>query len=557
MNLQNYKRFLKLVLVCCLLCNTSLIAQQPNILWLTCEDISPMLSMYGDSTASTPNLDKLAAESLIFTEAYTTVGVCAPSRSSLITGMYPVSIGTHQMRTGRDVFSWGARKYDGESEAVDINGYPIPHHSVVTPPEVKCFTEYLRKEGYFCSNNAKTDCQFAIPVTAYDENGSKAHWKNRKANQPFFSIFNHNVTHESKTWMHKDSLMTVDPETVPLPPYFPDTKTVRNDVARVYSNIELLDKKIGKRITELEAAGLLEHTIIFFFSDHGGPLPRGKREHYVSGLRVPMMVRLPKNLKQKYIDDLISFVDLGPTVLSLAGIKIPKQMQGQAFLGKQKAKKARKYIFGSGDRFDEYADRIRSVITKDFVYVKNYHPELPAYKDVTYRKNIEMTNELIQLNELGQLNKEQAYWFRKGKTKEEFYSRKNDPHNLDNQINNKQYKRKIRQMRKAMKRWQKAVRDIGHIPEKEHLAKMWPNGIQPRAAPPKIIQANEMVTLSCPTKGASIAYLITKREVEPKLDAGWQVYHKPLRMKPDEILYVMSTRLGFKDSEVVMRKNNK
>lgn len=542
------------LLIFALFLSFQLNAQQPNILWLSCEDISPMLSMYGDKTAETPNLDKLASESLIFNEAYTTVGVCAPSRSSIITGQYPVSIGTHQMRTGRDVYGWGSRKYDGKSNHYDINRDYIPRHSVVTPPETKCFTEYLRANGYFCTNNAKTDCQFAIPVTAYDENGRQAHWKNRKENQPFFAVFNHDVTHESKTWMHKDYEMTVDPNAVPLPDYFPDTKTVRTDVARVYSNIELLDKQIGEKIGELEEAGLLDNTIIFFFSDHGGPLPRGKRAHYVSGLKVPFMVRLPKDLKQKYINDPISFVDLGPTVLSLAGIPIPNQMQGQAFLGNQKTESTREYIFGSGDRFDEYADRIRSVISKEFVYVKNYHPELPAYKDVAYRRNINMTNEMLEMNEKGDLNGAQSYWFRKTKTKEELYVRADDSYSLNNVIDDKKYKKPIKKMRKALKRWQKEIGDIGHIPEKEHLEKMWPNGIQPKTVKPMISESNGKATLTCSTKGSSIAYLISEEEIEPNLDSGWMVYSKPLDLKKGEILYVMGTRLGFKDSEVVSLK---
>lgn len=527
--------------------------QQPNILWLTCEDISPMLSMYGDSTAQTPHLDKLASESLIYTEAYSTVGVCSPTRSSIITGMYPISIGTHQMRTGRDVFGWGTRQYDGKSNAFDINGDAIPHYAVVTPPQVKCFTEYMRKAGYYCTNNAKTDYQFAAPVTAFDQNGNKAHWKNRAEGQPFFSIFNHVVTHESKMWMHKDKPMTVDPATVPLPDYFPDTEIIRQDVARCYSNIELLDKQIGDKIAELEAAGLLDNTIIFFFSDHGGPLARGKREHYVSGLSVPFMVRIPDQLKQQYIDRPISFVDLAPTMLSLAGIEIPAYLQGHAFLGDQMEATEQKFIFGSGDRFDEFADRIRSVISKDFVYVKNYHTALPAYKDVAYRKNMDLTNELLAMRDKGELNEEQSYWFRTTKTKEEFYIRADDPYSLHNLIDDPKYKKQIAEMRKAAKKWQKEVKDVGHIPEKKYLENMWPGGIQPQTASPVITETNGTLSISCPTKGASIAYLITAKKIEPDLDAGWLVYSKPLRLKAGENLYVLSTRIGFKDSEIVVR----
>ena len=177
------KHFILIILI---FISNIVIAQRPNILWITVEDISPTLSFYGDSTSLTPNLDKLASQSLIYKEAFTTVGVCAPSRSSLITGMYPVSIGTHQMRTGKDVFSWGSRDYSGISNAIDVNGDSIPLHSVVTPVDVKCFTEYMRKDGYFCTNNSKTDYQFAAPVTAWDENGNNSHWRNRPIGKPFF-----------------------------------------------------------------------------------------------------------------------------------------------------------------------------------------------------------------------------------------------------------------------------------------------------------------------------------------------------------------------------------
>lgn len=524
---------------------------RPNILWLTCEDISPTLAMYGDSTASTPHLDRLAAESLIYKQAFTTVGVCAPSRSSIITGMFPVSIGTHQMRTGLDIFGWNYRIYDRPTNAIDINGDPIPLYSVVTPPDVKCFTEYLRAEGYYCTNNAKTDYQFAAPVTAWDQNGQKAHYNNRKPGQPFFSVFNHNVTHESRMWVNKDKPLTVDPSTVPLPPYFPDTDTVRRDVARNYSNIELLDAQIGEKIDELEKAGLLDSTIIFFYSDHGGPLPRGKRAHYESGLHVPLMVRIPDQLKTTYVDDFVSFVDLGPTVMSLAGIPKPVHMQGKAFLGPYKSKDQREYIFGSGDRFDEWSDRIRSVISKDFVYVKNYHPDLPAYKDVAYRKNIPMTNEMLALNASGDLNAEQSYWFRTTKTEEEFYVRSADPYSLHNVIDDPKYASEIKKHRQALMEWQSDINDIGHVAEKDHLETMWPGGVQPQTDMPEVVHSNNVVSISCATEGSSIAYIVSDSLFTPDLDAGWMVYTKPILVESGQYLYTMGTRIGYKDSEIV------
>tara|TARA_B100001057_G_scaffold369848_1_gene373616 strand:+ start:453 stop:2135 length:1683 start_codon:yes stop_codon:yes gene_type:complete len=551
---QMFRSFIRdLLLIYFLLISSISFSQKPNIIWITVEDISPTLSMYGDSTAKTPNLDELASESLIFTEAFTTVGVCSPSRSSLITGMYPVSIGTHQMRTGKDVFGWGSRDYDGVSNAIDVNGDSIPLHSVVTPPEVKCFTEYLRAEGYYCTNNSKTDYQFAAPVTAWDQNGNSAHWKNREKNQPFFSVFNFDVTHESKMWLHRDKPLTVKPGLVPLPPYFPDTETVRNDVARNYSNIELLDKMVGNLIKELKADGLFDKTYIFFFSDHGGPLPRGKRSHYESGLKVPMMVRDPYEKKIRYVDDQISFVDLAPTILSLTGLNIPDHFQGRAFMGEKKSEILRDYVFGSGDRFDETYDRVRSVISKEFIYVKNYYTNRPAYKDVLYRKNIDMTNEMLMLYKEDKLNSDQKYWYRESKTREEFYVRSDDPHSLKNLISDERYEDEINKHRMALKNWQDEINDIGAKSEKKHLDSMWPRGIQPKSSKPDVTVKDKMVTIKSNTLGSSNAFIISDNDFEPSLDDGWKLYHEPIKVNKGYI-YVISTRLGYEDSEIIKIK---
>ena len=530
-------------------------AQKPNIIWLTCEDISPTLSMYGDSTAHTPNLDKLAEKSIIFNNAFTTVGVCAPSRSSIITGMYPTSIGTQHMRTGKDIHGWGNRNYSLPTKALDINGNSIPLYSVVTPPYVRCFTEYLREAGYYCTNNAKTDYQFASPITAWDANSREAHWKDRSEGQAFFAVFNHEVTHESRMWLNRDLPLTVSPESVPLPAYYPENPIIRKDIARNYSNIELLDEQIGQKLKELEDADLLDNTIVFFFSDHGGPLPRGKREHYDSGLRVPFMVRLPEQLQGEFTNELISFVDLAPTILSLAGIDIPDYMQGQAFLGAAKSTTPRAYVYGSGDRFDEFSDRIRVVRDKEFLYVKNYHPDLPAYKDVGYRKNIDMTNELLRLRDTGDLNREQMYWFRNIKTSEELYDCQADPENLNNLIDDIKYSNKIVTMRSKMNEWQERVGDTGAIPEKEHILNMWPNGIQPITEPPDISYRNNLLQLSCKTEGASIAYIISDSEINPGFDSAWQLYHNPIEVKEGKKIYLQAHRIGFRESEIIINFN--
>lgn len=524
--------------------------KQPNIVWLVCEDISPMLSLYGDPTARTPNLDKLGKESIIYDNCFTTVGVSAPSRSTIITGMYPTSIGTMHMRTAKDVFGWGVREYSAEGRGKDVEGNPVRQYSAVIPAYVKCFTEYLRANGYYCTNNDKTDYQFAAPVTAWDANSKKATWENTPKGKPFFSVFEFAVTHESKVWLNKHLPQTVSPQKVPLPPYFPDDSITRQDVARVYSNIELLDKQIGVAIQKLKDAGLYDNTIIFFFSDNGGPLPRGKREIYDSGLHLPFMIRFPKGMNAGRNSDLISFVDLAPTVLSMAGIKPPKYMQGQAFLGKYKTT-PRNYIFGSGDRFDEFSDRIRIVRDKRYLFVKNYYPQLPYYKDVSYRKNIDMMNDMLRLRDKGELSPTAMLWFRPTKTPEEFYDCQTDPFNLHNLIDDPTYKNKIDELRDALNRWIEKTGDLATIPEARMIENMWPHGIQPQTSTPEYHISNGTLTVSDTTPGASIGYIYSDHKLKPDLNSGWQLYCKPLKITSVKYVYLMANRIGYKDSELV------
>ncbi|RUA32436.1 MAG: sulfatase [Bacteroidetes bacterium] len=530
---------------------------RPNILWLSCEDISPYLAMYGDSTANTPNLDRLANEGYVFTNVFATVGVCAPTRSSIITGMYPISIGTMHMRTGNDVMSWGNRTYPIKGKARDINGDPVPKYSAVIPDYVRCFTEYLRDAGYYCTNNQKTDYQFAAPVTAWDENNPKAHWRNTPKGMPFFSVFNDGITHESRMWKNKKLPQTVNPDSVPLPIYFPEDSIVRQDVARNYSNIEILDHNIGKKLKQLEEDGLLENTIIFFWSDHGGPLPRGKRLHYDSGLRMPLIIRIPKKWQKQFSylpkrdDELISQVDFAPTILSLAGIPIPDYMQGQAFMGKQRADSARKYVYGSSDRFDEFTDRIRTVRDSRFLYVRNYHPELPSYKDIGYRKKMDMMNQMLYLHSMGLLNRDQNYWFRLKKTPEELYDCEKDPENLHNLIYDPKYQDKIAELRGAMDKWLEEVGDKGAIPEKQLFLQMWPNGVQPITEKAIVKVNHRKVELSCNTKGATIGYIVSDKDFTPDLNSGWTHYYKPFKIKKGQFLYTISQRIGYKESEII------
>lgn len=529
--------------------------KKPNILWIVTEDISPTLSMYGDKTAKTPALDKLALESTIYDNAFSPVGVCAPTRSAIITGMYPTSIGTMHMRTAKDVDGWGKRSYELNPEGIrlDINNEEVPQYSAVIPEEVKCFPEYLRSVGYFCTNNAKTDYQFAAPITAWDENGNNAHWRNRNEHQPFFSVFNINLTHESKIWSHSNKPLTVDPNSVKAPPYQVDSEISRKDIARHYSNVELMDIAVGEIIQQLKEDGLYDNTIIFFYSDHGGPLPREKRAIYDSGLKVPLLI---KNVNSSTIgrsDQMISLIDLGPTLLSIAEINPPKYLQGNPFMGKYIAKE-NSYIFGSSDRFDGFTDRSRAIRTNEFLYVKNYYPNLVKYKDVAYRKQIPMMRELLDLNEKNELNAEQSIWFGT-KTDEELYDVKKDPYQLNNLAINNDYKKTLDALRKVYSKHQKNNVDFGEIPEMELLNNMWPNLKQPKTNSPKISNTKGKIKLTPNTKGASIAYLVSDKAIEKyTYDSHWKLYTEPISISKGNYLYVISERIGYTESDITITK---
>ncbi len=529
---------------------------KPNIVWIVTEDLSPVLSFYGDHTAKTPHLDALAKESMIYDNAYATVGVCAPSRSAIITGMYPTSIGTIHMRTGKDVFGWGKRIYLDSTKVNirDLSGKKIRQYSAVIPGNVKCFTEYLRKNGYYCTNNPKTDYQFAAPLTAWDENSWHAHWKHRPGDKPFFAVFNIGDTHESRLWRNENLPLTVSPDSVPVPPFLPDNAATRESVARMYSNVELMDNKVGILIKELKDAGLYDNTIIFFYSDHGGPLPREKREIYDTGLKVPFLVKDINSRHKGRTDRMISFVDLAPTVLSLTHTPIPDYMEGKAFLGDTQAP-PRQFIYGSSDRFDEYSDRIRSARNKRYLYVRNDYPQLPKYKDIHYRKKIPMMPEFLRLHREGKLNPVQESWFQT-KTVEELYDCQKDPYQLHDISNQPGYKAILEKMRQALKQHFDGKKDYGKIPESELISLMWPGYKQPITQPVRIEKKNGKYYLNCPTKAASIAYLITDKPVKKlDFDAHWQVYYHPLKLQKGLYLTAVAQRIGFKESVMTSIKN--
>jgi len=508
--------------------------ERPNILWVSCEDTSPDLGCYGDSYAVTPNLDRLATQGVRYTNVYSNAGVCAPARSGIITGMYPTTIGTNHMR---------------------CKGVP--------PAEVKCFSEYLRAAGYYCTNNSKTDYQFDAPVTAWDESSRKAHWRGRAKGQPFFAVMNFTISHESKNWPKKGEKLTHDLVKATVPPYYPDTPVVRQNIARYYDNVTEMDEQAGQILKQLKEDGLTDDTIVWFWGDHGRGLPRAKRWIYDSGIRVPLIIRVPEKLRKLAMpnspgalrpgtvnEDLIAFIDFAPTMLSLAGVKIPEHIQGKAFLGSQKAK-PRDYVFAARDRMDEAYDLIRAVRDKRYKYIRNYMPHVTRGQDIEYMNRMPAMQEMRRLNAEGKLKGAQRQYFEPTKPVEELYDTLNDPHEVRNLANDPQYKDVLKRMREAHKDWVMETSDVGLIPEPEFDDMKRPGGEWQKTATPKFSLATEAsgegkhFAITCATEGASIAYRIGGGWKEK---AGWKLYTEPVLLKPGQSLYAEACRLGFKDS---------
>ena len=496
-------------------------AKKPlNVLWVTCEDTSPDLGCYGDAYAVTPNLDKLAAQGARYTLAFTHAPVCAPSRSGIITGMYPTTIGSHHMRC-----------------------HAVPQ------PFVRCFPEYLRAAGYYCTNNSKTDYNFPPPLTAWDECSRDAHWRNRpdKA-QPFFAVFNFTTTHESQCWPN-DGPFQHDPAKAVLPPYYADTPVIRRNWARYYDQVTRMDGQVAGILKQLEEDGLADNTVVFFYGDHGRGLTRGKRWVYDSGIRVPLLIRWPGQIRPGTVTDrLVAFIDFGPTVLSIAGIKPPEHMQGRAFLGDFDTP-PREYVFAHRDRMDETYDIIRAVRDKRFKYIRNFEPQKPYAQTIKYMEKMPILQEMRRLHAEGKLQGPPALWFADHKPAEELYDTVADPHEVVNLAGNPEHQETLKRFRKVLEDWMKETRDLGLIPEKELVERGIPGGKPGTASEPKIDPAGGKfrppvtVTITCPTDGASIAWT-TDEGKKPH----WLLYSKPIPLAKGATLRARACRLGWKDS---------
>jgi len=417
----------------------------PNILWITSEDNSPYLGCYGDGLAHTPHLDRLAAQGVRYRNAFANAPVCSTARTTLITGMYACSLGAHHHRSRVSI-----------PAAFPL--YPVP----------------LREAGYYCTNNSKTDYNVANAGKTWDESSPRAHYRNRQPGQPFFAIFNLTTSHESQVAPKagKDpASYRVRPAQITLPPYHPDTPEIRLDWVNYYDQMTRMDEQAGALLAELEQAGLADETIVFYYSDHGGALPRGKRNLHDSGTRVPLIVRVPGKWSAlaparpgQWSDQLVSFVDLPATLLSLASVPIPQNYEGRAFLGAQQTA-PREHVFLYRGRMDERYDTSRAVRDRQFRYIRNYSPHRPWGQPYSYPFQVLPSMRSWHAAFLtGRCNPVQArYWG--PKPPEELYDVDADPFEIRNLIDDPVHAARRTDMQRTLRDELIATRDAGFIPE--------------------------------------------------------------------------------------------
>jgi uncharacterized sulfatase len=427
-------------------------AKRPNVLWLSSEDFSPHLGCYGDANAKTPAIDQFAKEGVRFTRAFTVHGVCAPVRSSIITGVYPSSLGSCAMRCAADI-----------------------------PESPVCFPEALRQAGYYCTNNSKEDYNFQTPKSVWDESSKKAHYRNRPDGKPFFAVFNFVETHESKLWnsvdfekTHPKGLSEAEyqsPDAMVVPPIYPDSPVVRRDLARLYERITEFDHFVRDKLSELKANGLEDETIVFIWSDHGDGLPRFKRCLYETGTHVPLLVRIPERFRLHgqgiagtTDDQIVNLFQLGPTVLNLAGVKPLPRMQAKAFLGPDLPKPA-EYLFGARDRIDEFFDLVRAVRDRRYRLIRNLNPWVSYFPNHEYGDRCNTLQEMRRLYAAGKLPPSSAQWMASRRPAEELYDLDADPYEIRNLAENPDYHAVKERLGRVLTEWMVQTRDTGLLPE--------------------------------------------------------------------------------------------
>jgi len=421
----------------------------PNILWLTSEDHGPEMGCYGDANARTPNVDALAAKGMLFKHAWSNHPVCAPARTAIISGIHANSSGGIHMRS-----------------------------MVAMPAGARMFPEYLREAGYYCTNHSKEDYNLPKTEATWDVSSNRAHWRGRKEGQPFFAVFNSTRSHESqiRTRPHKQ---IADPARMRVPAYHPDLPEVRQDWAQYYDKVSEADADAGLRLREIEEAGLAADTIVFYYGDHGSGMPRSKRWPSNSGLQVPMVVFFPEKWRhlapEEYrpggqSDRLVSFVDLAPTVLSIAGLRPPAWMQGHAFAGPHQTA-PQPYLFGARGRMDERQDTVRSITDGRYVYLRNYFPQVSQAQRVDFQFQTPTTRIWREQFDAEKTNEAQSIFWRTPKAPEELYDLQTDRDEVRNLAASPEHRAVLERLRLAQRAHLEAIRDVSFLPEGEMHAR--------------------------------------------------------------------------------------
>jgi N-sulfoglucosamine sulfohydrolase len=535
----------------------------PNVLWITTHDINPHFGTYagvwpGAEFADTPNLDRLAAEGVRYDNAFATAPVCAPSRSSIMTGCFPTAIGTMHMRT-----------------------------KAVPPPEVHLLTEYFRAAGYWTSNNFFTDFQVHTPPTALDECGPNAHWRNRPSTEtPFFAAFHGMITHESQIYLDDEAFAAATSRVTPaqrerhaqapIPPYYPDTPVFRTAWARYFDLITEMDAWVGDLLDQLDQDGLADNTIVVFWSDHGVGMPRAKRWANESGLHEPLIVRWPGKLTPgTTTDDLVHLMDLAPTMLEVCGLPVPEHMQANAFLDSDGQRIApNDYVFGGRDRMDEQEDSSRTVRDKQYRYIRHHHPDRAPmghleYADhlATWRELRRLTKDEANLQGSGQprnlLTPLQRSVIGPDKPAEELYDIRADPHETTNLVDDPELAEVLQRLRDALDNWTAEFGDLGLLPEDQLIEQWRPGGESRETETPVVVADSDLLVATCDTPGASIGWT-TRPPGAPvtqdflaaatgsPIDDGrhWQLYSGPVT-RLEVPVWFGAWRLGYKPSAEV------
>ena len=522
---------------------------RPNILIIMADDMSPKINALGDKTAITPNIDKLVESGKSYINAFTTAGVCACSRSSLLTGKNQISIGAMHMRT---------------STRTEVPYLAVPDSNI------KAFPEILRKFGYFTFTNDKLDYQFSGilpgtgPFTIWNSEDSFYGWKERQTKQPFFGIINLTVTHESGLFVGKmnSALATaiklrqkaiqfqydapVKSKDVNVPAFLPDTKEIREDIARVYNNIYILDLQVKEILDELKADGLIENTIIIFTSDHGDGLPRYKRELFDTGINVPLIMVIPDKFNKwetepnSKSERLISFLDIAPTILDLAGISVPEYMDGISFFSSNE----NRYIFAARDRLDNQEGKVRAIRDKRYKLIKNFSPGIVGAQKLEFRENLQSVKKMRNMLNKGTLTASQKIWFEKI-PEIQLYDLWRDPNEVQNLANKESMFSKKSELEDALDNWIKENDVYANLLEDDLSEKFWPNAKQPITDIPVFHNDGEFLIVENTSRsnGASIGYSYDGKK--------WEVYSSPIKTYPRKKIFLKSVKYGWRESEVV------